>query len=362
MKKLTSYLTAGIFQTTAVVTGTLVLIIWLTQALRFVDLVLSKGLPLQAFFTLTLFLTPDLIVTILPFGLLIGSVFTFYRLQGDSEVTVLKALGASPWQLLKGPFYLSVLLAFFMIVANMVILPASFRHFKDKEYALRQSDAPIHIRPRVFQNFGKMMVYVQQVSSTGQLKGILVYDKRLPGNSMTYTADLGAWVFSDNSLRLMLNNGTQQQFTKKNRPPDVLQFNEYYLDLAQTKIKPREGARKPFELGVRDLLKGAQEDKKLSVEMHRRILNPLLSILFVLLGLTLLLKAPYNRRSRIRPTLLAMGSNFFLQVIVLILLNRSETIPLLVWLVYLMMIGVGGGAFYLLNLPKTSRILKCLGA
>ena len=365
MKKVTSYLTKNVLIAISMVAGTLVLVVWLTQALRFIDLVLSKGLPLKSFFILTVFLTPDLIVTLLPFSMMIGSLFTFYRLQGDSEITVFKALGTTPIQLMKGPLYASAILVVLMIFANMLILPASSRHFKDQEFSLRQSDAPLHVRPRVFQTFGNIMVYVRHVARNGSLKGILVQDKRKPGRSVTYTAENGAWIVAQNSLRLMLIDGTQQYKGKESRPPEVLQFKEYYLDFSQGQIKPRLGPRKIFELDVTDLLTDNAEDTygpKLQREFHKRIIHPLLGFVLVCMGLGIVLLAPYNRQHRLFPMLMAGLSGAVLQIIVLILMNRAETIPWVIWVIYCLFASIIIGTFLILSPPQRQRRLTCLGA
>ena len=50
-------------------------VIWLTQSLRFIDLILNKGLSLGLFLYMTLLLLPSLLAIILPIALFVAVLF-----------------------------------------------------------------------------------------------------------------------------------------------------------------------------------------------------------------------------------------------------------------------------------------------
>ena len=60
MKKLNIYISRQIFVGFLLVTFSLMSILWLTQSLRFVELVTNKGLPLSLFIKMTSCLMPRL--------------------------------------------------------------------------------------------------------------------------------------------------------------------------------------------------------------------------------------------------------------------------------------------------------------
>ena len=64
--------------------------IWLSQSLRFVDLIVNKGVPATTFGYLTLLLFPSLLLVILPFALFCAALFVYHRLAVESEITVLR--------------------------------------------------------------------------------------------------------------------------------------------------------------------------------------------------------------------------------------------------------------------------------
>ena len=54
--------------------------VWLSQSLRFVDLIVNKGLPLTTFLYLTALLLPSLLLVVMPFALFCAVLFAYHRL------------------------------------------------------------------------------------------------------------------------------------------------------------------------------------------------------------------------------------------------------------------------------------------
>src|ERR1700760_490273 len=80
-------------------TGGLTALIWLTQSLRFVDLVVNRGLSFFVFIHLTSLLIPSFIAVILPITTYVVIQFVYQRMATDRELTVMRAAGLSPWAL-----------------------------------------------------------------------------------------------------------------------------------------------------------------------------------------------------------------------------------------------------------------------
>ena len=77
------------------VTIGLVALIWLTQSLRLVELVVNRGLSLGVFLQLTGLLIPNFVAVILPITTFVVVQFVYQRLAGDRELTVMRAAGLS---------------------------------------------------------------------------------------------------------------------------------------------------------------------------------------------------------------------------------------------------------------------------
>ena len=104
--------------TTAFVSGLIVLtgVIWITQALRQIDLLTSKGQTILIFLLMTGLAPPSLVAIIAPVALFAGVLYTLNKLNGDSELVVMAAAGVSPGRLLRPLALLSAVV--FAIVAQ----------------------------------------------------------------------------------------------------------------------------------------------------------------------------------------------------------------------------------------------------
>src|ERR1700734_1704810 len=97
--RLDRYIFRQLFWGLIAVTTGLTALIWLTQSLRFVELVVNRGLSMLVFMHLTGLLIPSFIAVILPITTYVVIQFIYHRLAGDREVTVMRAAGLSPWAL-----------------------------------------------------------------------------------------------------------------------------------------------------------------------------------------------------------------------------------------------------------------------
>lgn len=77
--------------------------IWITQALRDVDLMTNRGQTILIFLGITSLIVPLLILVIAPIAMVISVGHVLNKLSTDSELIVMNAAGMSPWRLFK-PF------------------------------------------------------------------------------------------------------------------------------------------------------------------------------------------------------------------------------------------------------------------
>ena len=93
-----------IFRTTlasfALVLVSLTGVIWITQALRGIDLMTSQGQTILTFLGVTSLVIPALVLIISPIALMIAISHTLNKLATDSEIIVMNAAGFSPLRLI----------------------------------------------------------------------------------------------------------------------------------------------------------------------------------------------------------------------------------------------------------------------
>ena len=104
LTQLDRYILRQLAGSLAAVTAALVALIWLTQSLRFVELVVNRGLSLRVFLELTSLMIPGFTAVILPITTFVVVQFVYQRLSGDRELTVMRSAGLSQWALARpGP-------------------------------------------------------------------------------------------------------------------------------------------------------------------------------------------------------------------------------------------------------------------
>ena len=91
MKRIDKYIFRQLLLTTLVVAAALTCVVWLTQSLRFVEMIVNRGLSAALFAYFTLLFLPAFLSVILPISLLAAVLFTYNRLLTDSELVVLRA-------------------------------------------------------------------------------------------------------------------------------------------------------------------------------------------------------------------------------------------------------------------------------
>ena len=99
MYRYNKYIIKHLVHSLLLITFSLTSIVWLTQALRFVEFIVNQGVSITIFLHLTALLVPSLLLMILPPALFCAVLFTYNKLTSDSELVVMQSMGLSCWQL-----------------------------------------------------------------------------------------------------------------------------------------------------------------------------------------------------------------------------------------------------------------------
>ena len=84
-----------------IVLVSLTAVIWVTQALRDIDIMTSQGQTILVFVGITGLIIPLLVLVIAPIALLIAVAHVLNKLSNDSEIIVMNPAGMSPWVLFR---------------------------------------------------------------------------------------------------------------------------------------------------------------------------------------------------------------------------------------------------------------------
>lgn len=298
------YIVINLLMPVLVITMTLTGIAWLTQSLRFIDLIVNRGLDVSTFLYVSALQIPFLLLIILPVAFFTSVLFVYNRLMNDSELIVLKSGGLSRLALAKPALMVAVLMVVVGYIVSLYLLPASYREFKDTQAFIRDNYASVLLQEGVFSSPSKnMTVYIEARKPNGMLQGIMVYDSRDTDAPRTYMAQEGRLVATESGPRFEMINGTIQNGSVENNDLVMLDFESYPLDLSVYTQDTRSRQREPEERYLAELFLPEEEvsetfRNRLLAEGHHRIAWPLLNIVMTLVSLSILFTGQFNRRGQ----------------------------------------------------------------
>jgi lipopolysaccharide export system permease protein len=324
-------------------TSALVALIWLTQSLRFVELVVNRGLSLWVFLQLTGLLIPNFVVVILPITTFVVVLFVYSRLAGDRELTVMRAAGMSPFTLSRPALVLTTLTVLMCYLLNLAIVPESYASFREYQFEIRNRLAAFLLQEGVFtQVSDDLTVYVRSRDVDGTLRGILVEDARDKNTRSTILAERGRLIDGPNGPAVLLINGSREEVDKQTGRLNVLTFQQNSVDLTQNVKGEDVRYRDVNEMSMAELMHpetsalNARDAGKFLVEAARRLSSPLTAASFAMVALLTVLTGTYKRHGNmLRPLLavLCVVALLALQLAVANLAARSPSLMPLVWAV-----------------------------
>jgi len=296
------------------VTIGLAALVWLTQSLRFIELVLDRGLSFLVFLELTGLLLPSFFAVILPITTFVVILFSYVRLATDRELVVMRSGGLSQWALARPALLIAGIVVALCYALNLWLVPKSQAAFRAWQYEIRNELAAILLQEGVFSSVGNdLTVYARHRDPDGTLRGILVHDARGHGAPVTILAESGRITPGPSGPRVTLYNGERQQVETPVAAPggpaprarlSVLSFTENSLDLARGKTGGDEGGRyrNAQERTIDELLRPDPRDKvnardigRFIAEAHNRLASPLTAFGFALVALATALTGEFRR-------------------------------------------------------------------
>ncbi|MFD2264869.1 LPS export ABC transporter permease LptF [Lacibacterium aquatile] len=362
MTRLDLYLIRQVTLATIAIALTLTSAIWLTQSLRFIDLTLNRGMPVGTFLQISALVVPNFLTVILPIALFAAILFALAKMQGDSELPVMRAIGLSPARIARP--VLIMMLIFTGIGYGLTLwgLPTSYRAFKDLQAEIRNSYAALLIQEGVFTQIDKgVTLFVRNQGEGGNLSGILVHDERIADRPSTYLADKGTLVATPTGPRLTMVGGSRQELSRKDGRVSLLYFDSYAVDIGRVAGAPALRERESTELYVDELfddqtVRDPRKQAAYRTEAHQRLAGPLFTPMYVLIALAAMLAGEHSRRGFSKRVLLATVIAASIQGLGFGLANLAGRNVAAVPLLYLLPVVTTIIAFYILSTGRFPRL------
>ncbi len=310
--RLDIYIFRQVLVALAVATCGLTALVWLTQSLRFVDLVVNRGLSFLVFLHLTSLLIPSFIAVILPITTYVVIQFVYQRMATDRELTVMRASGLSPWALARPALTVALLATILGYVLSIWAVPAALSDFKQFQWEIRNRLAAFLLQDGVFTPLSeKLTVYIRTRDPDGTLHGILVDDARDPTAHATILAERGRLVDGPTGPRVLLLDGSREEIDHQTGRLNVLTFGQNEIDLADATKDETDRPADMSEVPLSALLDPhpwfERDRPKWVAEGHKRLSAPLTTLSYAMVGLASALGGMFRRHGGVLRPLVTIG-------------------------------------------------------
>jgi len=362
------YILKHLLYVTVFVTCVLTVLVMLTQSLRFLELIIETGAPPGIFFNLMALAIPRFLEVVLPLAIVTAVIFIYSKMTTENEMVILRAAGFDQKSLMMPALWLAVIGFVCMAFLTTWATPTSHNRLEVLRSGLKTEYASFLLREGVFNNIDDgTMIYVDERGAGGTLSGLVIHNAPDNGDSeVTIIADRGDITSTDeDTTELIVYNGTRQSLNSETGNLDVLQFEEYTLEIQNRRSVVNRRARGTDEYTMLELLftdrtaKNPEFAKMVSAEIHRRIGAAISVFSFVFMALAALLYGSFNRRGQTRRILAAAGLVVILQSLFIALSNlMAETFAYVYAYYYIVMLPIVVSIYFIS--PSGERLRRRL--
>ena len=282
-------------------------IIWVTQALRDIDLMTSQGQTILVFIGITGLVIPQLVLVIAPIALVIAVAYVLNKLANDSEIIVMNSAGMAPWRLFRPFLEAAFVVALLVGFVAAYLSPKCLQELRQWAAQVRADLVTNIVQPGRFITIERGLVFhLRERLQNGQLLGLFIDDQRNPKEETTLLAERGEIVENERGAFLLLGNGSLQRRTPDENNPTIVKFDRHAFDLSQFS----SGQSQTITYSVRELslwqLAFPKPDDptllrdpgQFRAEFHDRLIAPLYPLAFTVLAFAWLGAPRTTRQSR----------------------------------------------------------------
>ncbi len=233
MSRVTIYVIKEISSSFLFIFSFLTLVVWLSQALRNLEILSSDNVTISSFFFYTFLLIPKLSMITIPISIFLAIIFALNKLRIDSELIVFGSTGNSNRNILFKPL-LVISIFFFLIIffLSVYLVPICSAEIREKITEIRNSSINVSIlkEKRFITPDDNLTFFFKEIKGK-DIYGLLIHDRSEKNNVKTYVAKKGYLENKDNNNLIFLYDGTMQIYDDENGKISEIDFDSYSIDL-----------------------------------------------------------------------------------------------------------------------------------
>jgi len=307
-------------------------IIWVFQAVNFLDIMIEDGRNYNVYFNYTLLNFPKIISRILPFAFFFSFSYTFLKYENNNELIIFWNHGVNKMQVINFFFWISILIMLIQILLVSIVVPKSQELARSK---LRSSNVDYFeglIKPKKFNDTIKgLTIYAEDKNINEEFKNIYIKkNNSVSGFQITF-AKKGVFELKGNKRILVLYDGQTLNQNGKNITNFDFSKSDFGLSNMDSHLVTHRKLQELSTITLINCLQFILEIKKKKItdcykdnprniykELFKRLINPFYLPVLILISLMLVLNSKENLKYNKNKYLI-----FFIGFIIIILSESS---------------------------------------
>ena len=183
-------------------------IIWVLQAVNYLDFVIEDGHGFFVYFNFTLLSFPKILSRIYPFAIFLSFSYILLKYEDKNELIIFWNFGIKKISLINFFIKVSFFFVIFSLLLNALIVPTA----QDKARSfIRSSNLDFFesaLKPKTFVDIVKnLTIYYEKKNENGELENMFLYDKSSINESQTTIAKTGIFEMRGDKRILVLYDG-----------------------------------------------------------------------------------------------------------------------------------------------------------
>ena len=212
------------------ISSSLALIIWVVQAVNFLDYISEDGHGIKTYFFITALNLPKIFSRIIPFCIFLSTFYILNKYEVKNELLIFWNIGINKIVFINKLIYLAVFFLLIQLLFNAFLVPSSQNLARDYIRSSNIDFFPNLVKEKKFiDTVSNLTIYVETKDKNGNYKNVYLKDKLDDYKSQIIYAKTGKIVNIDSNNYLILNDGK-------------------FIDVDQEKITTFEFKKTEFDL------------------------------------------------------------------------------------------------------------------
>ena len=304
----------------------LALIIWVVQAVNFLDYISEDGHGLKTYFLITILNLPKIFSRIIPFCVFIAIFYIINKYESKNELLIFWNIGINKIKFINNLLYLSLFFLLSQIIFNSLIVPSSQNLAREYIRSSNIDFFPNLVKEKKFiDTVSNLTIYIERKDDEGNFENVYLKDKLDDKKSQVIYAKSGKIQNINSQNFLVLNDGkfidvdeekiTTFEFkktefdlskytTKTTTFPKIQEIKTIHLFNCMRELSLDKNYYKATEFLICD----SKVEVSIKEEIFKRIFKPLfIPVIILIASIMVLFNKDYYRYSKIQYIIFTIG-------------------------------------------------------